>query len=228
MIEPGLPIEVRICQFIKNNQARWKKQWHSTANLTLPPEKAWHELEARYLQIRKEIIAGLHLQFEPGFSGTELSFHFDTPHDIYQTSVIDAIAMNFGMAGLTQGKKVFDFGTGLGEAAFIAACYGAEVCSREINEHLFNGAKMLQGVLSDLPGVDKVAIELGSALKADLSGYDYYFVFLPDKLLTEAYDKITAEAREGSVLLTPLTNIKPPASWELNVQMMAYVRQPLG
>jgi hypothetical protein len=228
MIDPGLPIEARICRFINNNQTRWKKQWHSTANLILSPEKAWQELEARYLQIRKEVIDGLHLRCKPGFSGTELSFCFETPYDIYQASVIDAIAMNFNMAGLTQGKKVFDFGTGLGEAAFIAACYGAEVCSREINEHLFEGAKILQNVFSDLPGIGKVTIELGNALETDLSGYDYYFAFLPDKLLAEAYDKITAEAREGSVLLIPITNVKPPASWQVNVQMMAYVKQPLG
>ena len=122
-------------------------------------------------------------------------------------------------------QTFLDIGCGFGEPTFAAAICGLVAKGIEINPDIIAVANILKGVFADIPGTEKAEFINGDFTTADLSGFDFYYIFQTREIGTQALNAVTPQATPGSIIIIPgRGSIRPnPNDWE-PISVFAYRR----
>lgn len=113
------------------------------------------------------------------------------------------------LAGIKEGTKVVDLGSGFGRLMFLAAGRGAEVVGYELNPFLVAWSRLV-AVLKNQSS--KVKIIRRSLYKADLSQADVVFAYLFNGPMAKLDNKLWSELKTGAKVVSctfPIPNRVP-------------------
>lgn len=237
MSDARVAIESHILNVVRAKKSQWL-QMQSQQNQALSLDKGYNAVHDRFSTIRADIVNALNFndrntRLALGIKDNE-SFHasgfvFDAEvGGVFQNSQPDAVGITCEYAGVNERTAFFDIGTGFGEAAFVAALFGSQVTTIEINPYFFEIAAILREVFSDFRGVASVVIKLGDYREADLTGYDFCKAYLPPELMGEFLTSYTPQAKPGSILITSTSKsgqMPSPEFWERQPWFFGYKRK---